>query len=106
MRSGSPTYAPRCFCFVGGLAHRIRLAPTPLQWYAVDTMVTLMADTDIWLTNKDAAQLLSIAPGTLRKWRLADRGPKYTRMPGATPTSGHVRYRRSDVLAWLEGTGQ
>jgi hypothetical protein len=35
-------------------------------------------------------------PRTLDQWRYLGRGPRYIKV------EGHVRYRRSDVDAWLD----
>ncbi|ARD42451.1 helix-turn-helix transcriptional regulator [Actinomyces gaoshouyii] len=49
------------------------------------------------LTTCDLADALSVSPRTLDNWRSASRGPAYFRIEGT------VRYRMSDVVAWLEG---
>ncbi len=49
------------------------------------------------LTNGEAAELLRIKGQTLRKWRLVGRGPVFTRI------GGRVRYRKSDLEAFLAG---
>ena len=53
---------------------------------------------DRLLTIDELAEWLNVAPATVRDWR--------TRRPGFLPVAvklgGQVRYRRSDVEAWLE----
>jgi predicted DNA-binding transcriptional regulator AlpA len=57
------------------------------------------------MTAHDPSSLLSpqalsaetgIPVGTLQQWRYLGRGPAYIKL------GQHVRYRRSDVDAWLE----
>ncbi|MBW3068990.1 helix-turn-helix domain-containing protein [Actinomyces sp. 594] len=47
------------------------------------------------LTTKELARVLGVAPRTLDNWRSASRGPAYFRFEHV------VRYRMSDVEAWL-----
>lgn len=52
--------------------------------------------TDKLLTSDEVAALLRVKPDTLRIWRyLGDRGPAFVKVGSA------VRYRQSDVDAWL-----
>jgi predicted DNA-binding transcriptional regulator AlpA len=51
---------------------------------------------DPLLTTAQAAALCGMREGALVDWRSRRRGPRYIKV-GAS-----VRYRRSDVLAWLE----
>lgn len=46
-----------------------------------------------------AAQL-DVPVGTLRQWRYTGTGPKYIRV------GRHVRYRQSDIDAWLAAQEQ
>ena len=57
---------------------------------------------DALLTEAQAAALLSIAPATLTAWRTTKRAaqPAYCRIGGA------VRYRRSDLAAFIEHSVQ
>jgi len=48
------------------------------------------------MTDEQAAQVLSVEPRTLRLWRQT-RGLPHIRI-----TSKVIRYRRSDISAWLE----
>ncbi len=49
------------------------------------------------LSEQEAAELLTVAPGTLSVWRSTGRyNLKFLKV------GRKVRYRRSDLLAWLE----
>lgn len=48
------------------------------------------------LTSEELANLLGIPVRTLRQWRYVGRGPRYLKFAAT------VRYRASDVEAWLE----
>lgn len=50
---------------------------------------------DRLLTTKELADYLSVSPETVRWWRKQARGPR------ATKVGKGVRYRESDVLAWI-----
>lgn len=47
------------------------------------------------LTTKELAEYLKVTTGTIENWRVAGTGPKYVK-------AGGVRYRESDIQAWLE----
>jgi predicted DNA-binding transcriptional regulator AlpA len=47
------------------------------------------------LSEKEAAALLDVNPGTLKRWRSEGKGPAYTK-------DGSVRYLRSDIDQYLE----
>lgn len=47
------------------------------------------------LTEKEAASLLKVSLRTVQNWRYDKNGPPYTKIGGT------IRYRRSEVLAWL-----
>jgi hypothetical protein len=56
---------------------------------------------DEWLTPVEAAKLAKLSVRTLSDKRWKKTGPPYQKLsPGK---GGRIRYRRSDVLAWLEG---
>lgn len=55
-----------------------------------------MNDNEI-MTGAQVAELLQISVRTLEDWRLTQTGPPYRKM------GKHVRYLRSEVLAWFEG---
>lgn len=51
---------------------------------------------DELLSTKETSELLNIPVGTLRWWRHTGEGPRSFKLGAKT-----VRYRRSDVEAWL-----
>jgi DNA-binding transcriptional MerR regulator len=57
--------------------------------------MTITAEVDL-MTTEDVSTELGIPVGTLRYYRSCGRGPVSFRL------AGRVRYRRSDVLTWLE----
>jgi len=48
------------------------------------------------VTEHDVAEMLNVSVGTVRRWRLFDRGPRFLKI-GAS-----VRYRPEDVSDFLE----
>ena len=48
------------------------------------------------LTTTEAAAALALAPKTLRNWRSQGLGPPFIRLGGA------IRYRETDLLAWVD----
>ena len=51
---------------------------------------------DVWMNCKETAEYLGVAHRTLQHWRSNGYGPKFI-------LRGRIlRYRRSDVDAWLE----
>jgi predicted DNA-binding transcriptional regulator AlpA len=58
-------------------------------------------EVDEWLTPSEVAKLAKLSVRTLSDRRWKKTGPPYRKLsPGK---GGRVRYRRSDVLAWLQG---
>ncbi len=51
---------------------------------------------DPLLTTRQVAELYQLSEHALADWRVRRCGPRYVKLGTA------VRYRRSDVLAWLE----
>ncbi len=47
-------------------------------------------------TREQVAEFTQIKKQTLARWAVEGKGPKFIKLGGA------VRYRRDDVLAWLE----
>lgn len=47
------------------------------------------------ISTATAADMLQVAPGTLRYWRYMDVGPRSFRV------GRHVKYLRADVEGWL-----
>lgn len=54
---------------------------------------------DEFLTTKEVADLVRIAPNTLRNWRL--RYPTFHEGPPSFRLGSRVLYRRTDVEAWI-----
>jgi predicted site-specific integrase-resolvase len=53
-----------------------------------------------YLTNREAAKIIGIHPGTLTQWRNKGRGPKFLRLgDGKQP---RIRYTDTDVKAWMD----
>ena len=50
------------------------------------------------VTERDAAERLSLAVSTLRRWRWAGRGPAYRKLGAA------VRYHVDDLAAYLDAS--
>lgn len=48
------------------------------------------------LSAEETARILGVKPQTLAAWRLYKRGPRYTKMGRL------VKYRRSDIEAFIE----
>lgn len=55
------------------------------------------------LTRREAAAFLSISPGTLARWAVQGKGPRYSR---SGETRGKVWYSLADLSAWLEAHKQ
>jgi hypothetical protein len=55
-------------------------------------------DTDEILTEREAAAKLYAKTGTLTKWRTRGRGPAYLKL------SGKIRYKLSDLEAYIEAS--
>jgi predicted DNA-binding transcriptional regulator AlpA len=50
-----------------------------------------------WSTRAELSQFTGISIQTLARWKVEGHGPRVTKLGGA------VRYRKADVLAWLDG---
>lgn len=50
------------------------------------------------LSSPEAAQLLGVAPYTLRLWRHKGKGPRYVKLGDAK--QANVVYVEDDVIAW------
>jgi predicted DNA-binding transcriptional regulator AlpA len=48
------------------------------------------------LNERDVARITGMSLGSVRRWRLLGRGPKFIKLNSA------CRYKREDVSAWLE----
>ena len=53
----------------------------------------------VLFTQKDIEEIFDIKKSTAEQWRLRGCGPKFIRLEG----SRLIRYRRKDVLEFLEG---
>ena len=53
-------------------------------------------DPDSLVTEVQAAKFLNISIRTLQAWRIKLVGPRFVRVGRA------IRYRRSDLIAWIE----
>ena len=53
-------------------------------------------DLDALLTEDAAARILNVSPRTLQAWRMEKRGPAFVRVGRS------VRYRRRDLVEWIE----
>ena len=61
----------------------------------MDTTVKIMDLVE--LDEKQAAKLAGdVEPATMNKWRARGKGPVFYKL------AGKVRYKRADVLAWIE----
>lgn len=69
--------------------------PTISRTAAPNLTATLPADD--FLTTEEVAAWLKVAPSTVCRWRLASKGPRVTWLSPSLP-----RYRRADVLVWLD----
>jgi excisionase family DNA binding protein len=52
-------------------------------------------DDQVW-DDERTGEYLTVPVGTLANWRYQGKGPRFVKI------GRHVRYRRSDVEAWLE----
>ncbi|MCJ0824981.1 helix-turn-helix domain-containing protein [Luteimonas sp. 50] len=53
-----------------------------------------------YLSKDAAAAALGIHPFTLKRWRMRGYGPQCVKV------GGRLRYRQSDIQAWLESLGR
>lgn len=54
------------------------------------------SNTDPLIAPPSLAAELGVPESTLAQWRYLGRGPRYLKI------GRHVRYRRSDITAWIE----
>jgi excisionase family DNA binding protein len=54
------------------------------------------ADVEPLLSTDEVSRVLVIPAGTLANWRWMGTGPRFLRV------GRHVRYRRTDVEAWID----
>ena len=55
---------------------------------------------DDMLNSAETAAILGIKINTLEIWRIRGNGPEYVKL--GTDARSPVRYRRADVIAWIE----
>jgi excisionase family DNA binding protein len=53
-------------------------------------------DPDALVTEDAAARFLNVSPRTLQAWRMEKRGPAFVRVGRS------IRYRRRDLVEWIE----
>ena len=51
---------------------------------------------DVLLTENEVSACLKVSLACLRRWRLLGEGPQYVKV------NNLVRYRESDISAWME----
>jgi SRSO17 transposase len=49
------------------------------------------------IDDRQLAKMCGVVPLTVVKWRYRDKGPAFYRLTG-----GQIRYKRADVLTWIE----
>ena len=59
-------------------------------------MATANNSLETLLNERDVARITQLSVASVRRWRLLRQGPKYLKIGSA------VRYRYSDIAAWLE----
>lgn len=62
-----------------------------------DAVVERAQDLPEFLTTQEVARALKVTPSTLCRWRARGVGPRVFWLGEASP-----RYKREDVIAWLE----
>ncbi|NQX23322.1 DNA-binding protein [Curtobacterium sp. VKM Ac-2852] len=53
-----------------------------------------------WSTRVQLSQFIEVSVQTLARWKVEGRGPRVTKIGQA------VRYRKSDVLSWLDSLSE
>jgi len=53
-------------------------------------------DFDVLLTERQAADHISVTTRAMQKWRLNGKGPKFVRISGRC-----IRYRKHDLFNWI-----
>lgn len=61
--------------------------------------ISSVPTSDVLLTDEELAAMLKISLSMVQKWRVLGKGPAFIKIPG-----GSVRYRRSEVEAWLDAS--
>ena len=60
-----------------------------------------MSDTQQLMTLQDGAEYLKVSKSTLYSWRSKNENTGPTKGPRSIKLGKHVRYRRTDVDAWV-----
>lgn len=50
-----------------------------------------------YLTYEEACELISVPRSTMDRWRAAQQGPRFTKLPNAK-----LRIREEDLLEWMD----
>jgi hypothetical protein len=66
---------------------------TPANWPNDETLIT----------TRQLANLLSVRPATVRRWKQDGEGPPPAQLPAEYPRGKQTLYRASDVKAWAVG---
>ena len=61
----------------------------------------MTAQSDL-MTPEQLSEMLHVTLSTLESWRAKGSGPPFVRLGKSTRSP--IRYRRSEVLAWIEST--
>ncbi len=64
------------------------------------TCTEITGKPDVLLTTSETAAMLGLKINTLEIWRVQGKGPHFLKVGDGL--GAPVRYRRSDVVAWLE----
>ena len=56
--------------------------------------------TETYLTNNEAAEMLKISPRTLERLRVTGTGPSF--LKAGTGKRSRVLYKHSEIVEWLE----
>jgi hypothetical protein len=65
----------------------------PANWPSDETLIT----------TRQLANLLSVRPATVRRWKQDGEGPPPAQLPAEYPRGKQTLYRASDVKAWAVG---
>jgi|688.fasta_scaffold1771208_1 hypothetical protein len=69
-----------------------------LAWVGMVRVMTRQSSIEA-MSRKQAAALLGLSPGTLARWAVQRKGPRYAR---SGETRGKVWYSAADLAAWLD----
>lgn len=63
--------------------------------HVLDPYTDLRSIADVYLSQEDVAAVCRVAPGTVRNWRAAGKGPRYAKIKPPL-------YRAGDLADWIE----